>query len=287
MRVAACARLLLVVALGAGTAACSGDDDDDTAAEVEVSDVTTTSAEAATATTAADTAEAATATTAEAATDVEETTTTGDAGDEAETTTTVIIEDDDDDTNGDGVLDPFCSQADFGGGLVLQIQCELEGLQSEVPDGVTLVPGSLFSLRSSIHRDLEGISGNLIVSRAPDGSRAFVIVFQSDALFASGSAELSAPSTFDGVVGLIASDFPRSAVQVRGHTDSIGDDASNQALSEARAAAVQEYLLAHGVDATEVTTIGFGETQPLALDDTEEGKAFNRRVEVVIRPPTG
>ncbi len=50
---------------------------------------------------------------------------------------------------------------------------------------------------------------------------------------------------------------------------------------------MQSYLLAQGIDASEVTTIGFGETQPLALDDTDEGKAFNRRVEVVIRPTAG
>lgn len=252
---------VLLVAL-VSAAGCGGGDDEPA---VDVADTTTT---------------------AEAA---EETTTTAEDEDEDEetTTTAVAIEDPDDDANGDGVLDPFCSEADFGGGLVLQVQCDLEGLTSEVPEGVTLVPGSLFGLRSSIHRDLSGISGNLIVSRAPDGSRVFVLVFQSDALFASGSSELSAPGTFDGVVALVARDFPGSVIQVRGHTDGDGEEGSNQALSEARAAAVQSYLQAQGIDATEVTTIGFGETQPLALDDTEEGKAFNRRVEVVIRPPAG
>ncbi len=165
-----------VVVLAVVVAAGCGGGDDEPAVEVEE---TTTTAEPA-----------------------EETTTT--AEDEEETTTTVVIDDEDDDANGDGVLDPFCSEADFGGGLMLQVQCDLEGLTSEVPEGVTLVPGSLFGLRSSIHRDLTGISGNLIVSRAPDGSRVFVLVFQSDALFASGSTELSAPSTFDGVVALVA-----------------------------------------------------------------------------------
>lgn len=225
--------------------------------------------------------------------DVERTTTS--AGPGGDTTTTVEVtttasggvEDPDDDTNGDGVPDPFCGEADFGGGLVMQVHCDLEGLTSEVPEGVTLVPGSLFGLRSSIHRDLTGISGNLIVSRAPDGSRVFVIVFQSDALFASGSAELSAPDTFAGVVALVGRDFPGSAIQVRGHTDSVGDEGSNQTLSEARATAVQSYLVGEGIDASEVSALGFGEAQPLAVEDTEEGRALNRRVEVVIRPPAG
>lgn len=221
---------------------------------------------------------------------VEEATTTTTALVDEETTTTAFvsaIEDPDDDADGDGVLDPFCGEADFGGGLVLQIHCLTEGYTSEVPEGVTLVEGSLFGFRSSIHRVLDGISGNLIVSRAPDGSRVAVLVFQSDVLFASGSADLSAPDTFDGVIGFVADNFPGSAIQVRGHTDSVGDPGSNQSLSEARAAAVQAYLTAGGIDSPEVTSIGFGETQPMALEDTEEGKALNRRVEVVIRPPSG
>ena len=47
------------------------------------------------------------------------------------------------------------------------------------------------------------------------------------------------------------------------------------------------YLVANGIDSPEVTAVGLGETQPMALEDTEEGKALNRRVEVVIRPPSG
>jgi outer membrane protein OmpA-like peptidoglycan-associated protein len=221
---------------------------------------------------------------------VEEATTTTTEVVEEETTTTAFvssIEDPDDDADGDGVLDPFCGEADFGGGLVLQIHCLTEGYTSEVPEGVTLVEGSLFGFRSSIHRVLDGISGNLIVSRAPDGSRVAVLVFQSDVLFASGSADLQATDTFDGVIQFVADNFPGSAIQVRGHTDSVGEPGSNQTLSEARAAAAQAYLTAGGIDASEVTAVGFGETQPMALEDTEEGKALNRRVEVVLRPPAG
>lgn len=208
---------------------------------------------------------------------------------ESETTTTgaAAIADPDDDTNGDGVLDPFCGEQDFGAGLVLQIHCDLEGLSGEVPPGVTLVEASLFALRSSIHRSLDGISGNLIVSRDPDGNRVFVIVFQSDALFATGSASIETTESFDNVAALVDSEFPGSLIQVRGHTDSTGDTASNQSLSEQRAEAVQARFLELGIDSPEVTAVGFGETSPMAVEDTDEGRAFNRRVEVVIRPPSG
>jgi outer membrane protein OmpA-like peptidoglycan-associated protein len=259
MRAAATRSLAVVLAL-AFVAACGGGGDDEDAASTttEVEETTTTESE--------------------------ETTTT--VVEDEETTTTVFesdIADPDDDANGDGVLDPFCSQVDFGGGLVMQVHCDVEGLTSEVPENVTLVEGSLFGMRSSIHRVLDGISGNLIVSRSPEGERLAVLVFGADVLFASGSAELTQPENFDNVIQFVADNFPGSAIQVRGHTDSVGDPGSNQALSEARAASVQAYLQAGGIEASEVTAIGFGETQPLALEDTEEGKALNRRVEVVIR----
>lgn len=256
--------LVLLVALPIALAACGGGGDDEASSTTTAVEETTT-------------------------TEAPDATTTTTAVDD-ETTTTAFVstfEDPDDDADGDGVLDPFCGEADYGGGLVLQIHCLTEGFTSEVPEGVTLVDGSLFGLRSSIHRVLDGISGNLIVSRAPDGSRVAVLVFQSDVLFASGSAELTSPENFDNVATFVADNFPGSVIQVRGHTDSVGDPGSNQSLSEARAQAVAGYLVSIGVDSPEVTSIGFGETQPMALEDTEEGKALNRRVEVVLRPPTG
>lgn len=259
--------ILLTVALA--LAACSGGGSDDDAV--------------ATTTTAAPAAAETTTTEAEAV----ETTTTVAVDRSTTTTAPGGFTDIDDDADGDQVLDPFCGQTDYGEGLVLQIHCLTEGYTSQVPENVTLVEGSLFGLRSSIHRNLGNISGNLIVSRDPEQKRVAILVFQSDVLFTTGSAELGAPGNFDAVIEFVANNFPGSAIQVRGHTDSVGDPASNQALSEQRAASVQAYLQANGVDASEVTAVGLGESQPMALEDTEEGKALNRRVEVVLRPPTG
>ena len=151
----------------------------------------------------------------------------------------------------------------------------------------TLIASSIVRLRSSIHRNMDGISGFLVVSRDPAGGRVFVIVFQADALFETGSSSIETTESFDNVAALVDRDFPGSAIQVCGHTDSTGDAASNQALSDARAQQVRSRLLARRVRASAVTAVGFGESQPTALDNTEEGRAFNRRVEVVIRPPSG
>ncbi|MEO1630254.1 MAG: OmpA family protein, partial [Bacteroidota bacterium] len=65
---------------------------------------------------------------------------------------------------------------------------------------------------------------------------------------------------------------------IEGHTDSDGGDASNQTLSEDRAAAVKAYLVDNGIDADRLDTAGYGESEPVADNETPEGKAQNRRV---------
>jgi outer membrane protein OmpA-like peptidoglycan-associated protein len=75
---------------------------------------------------------------------------------------------------------------------------------------------------------------------------------------------------------------PDIMIEVDGHTDSKGSDAYNQKLSEARAASVQAYLAARGVDAGRMTVKGFGETQPIADNETEAGRELNRRVELKV-----
>lgn len=78
--------------------------------------------------------------------------------------------------------------------------------------------------------------------------------------------------------------YPKSTIQVIGHTDSEGDAAYNIGLSQRRANAVADVLQSGGVPYTRLTTIGRGEEQPVASNLTEEGKAQNRRVEIVVIP---
>jgi OOP family OmpA-OmpF porin len=72
-------------------------------------------------------------------------------------------------------------------------------------------------------------------------------------------------------------------VELEGHTDSIGGDKYNQGLSERRAGSVQTYLTKNGVDASRITTRGFGETKPIADNKTKDGRAKNRRVEIRVQ----
>jgi len=80
--------------------------------------------------------------------------------------------------------------------------------------------------------------------------------------------------------------YPQISVELDGHTDSIGTEEYNQGLSERRAQIVYDYLTSHGVDASRITAVrGFGETQPIASNDTKEGRAQNRRTELKVNNP--
>ncbi len=90
-------------------------------------------------------------------------------------------------------------------------------------------------------------------------------------------------STLDQVAGTLA-DYPSTAIDIYGHTDSVGSDAYNETLSENRARAVADYLASRGVRSERIATEGFGETQPVADNGTEAGRAENRRVEIRVVP---
>jgi len=85
-------------------------------------------------------------------------------------------------------------------------------------------------------------------------------------------------------VAQVLSQYNQTYIDVYGHTDSTGSAEYNQDLSERRAASVAAYLEMRGVNAARIGTRGFGETQPIASNDTEEGRAANRRVEIKIVP---
>jgi OmpA-OmpF porin, OOP family len=71
-------------------------------------------------------------------------------------------------------------------------------------------------------------------------------------------------------------------VNVEGHTDSVGSDAYNQGLSERRANAAVEYLVSKGIDRSRLMPSGYGESRPAASNDTDEGRAQNRRVDLIV-----
>lgn len=92
---------------------------------------------------------------------------------------------------------------------------------------------------------------------------------------------------FYGVLGNLANtlnQFPDTRIQVAGHTDNVGSDASNLRLSQDRANSVRTYLASAGVAQQRMQAVGFGESRPIADNSTEAGRAQNRRVEITLIP---
>jgi outer membrane protein OmpA-like peptidoglycan-associated protein len=110
-----------------------------------------------------------------------------------------------------------------------------------------------------------------------------LIVNMSDVLFDTGSFTLKpgAREKLAKISGILLA-HPGLNLQIEGHTDSVGGDEFNQQLSERRADTVRDFLAEQGVPASTIAARGFGKTQPVASNDTPEGRQRNRRVEIVL-----
>ncbi len=114
----------------------------------------------------------------------------------------------------------------------------------------------------------------------------------SDVLFDFGSATLrpQASAALNDILTSIRTTYPYPAIRVLGHTDSIGSDAANDALSLRRADAVRQWLMAAGIPPAAITTEGLGKSRPVAANtlpngaDNPSGRAQNRRVELIASP---
>jgi outer membrane protein OmpA-like peptidoglycan-associated protein len=117
-------------------------------------------------------------------------------------------------------------------------------------------------------------------------TRGMVITLSGSVLFASAKADLlpDALVKLTDVAKALAEQDPDAKIVVEGHTDSQGGASFNQDLSQRRAESVRAYLVAHGIAVDRVTAQGFGPTRPIADNTSPEGRANNRRVEIVVQP---
>lgn len=113
------------------------------------------------------------------------------------------------------------------------------------------------------------------------------LIMPGNITFSSGDANINNNflSVLDSVV-LVLQEFDKTLIVVAGHTDSTGSKALNQSLSERRATSVSTYLKIEGVITERLEIVGFGETQPVADNNTKAGKELNRRVEITLLPIT-
>lgn len=118
------------------------------------------------------------------------------------------------------------------------------------------------------------------VARVGEG---IAVTFASGLLFAFDSDQiLPAAATNLRELALSLQKYPDSQLLIVGHTDNVGDDSYNQALSQRRSNAAATYLATQGVARTRLAATGKGESEPIATNDTDAGRQQNRRVEVAI-----
>jgi outer membrane protein OmpA-like peptidoglycan-associated protein len=115
-----------------------------------------------------------------------------------------------------------------------------------------------------------------------------IVLTIGDVLFDTGAATLKpgAMATMERLAQFMR-DYPERSVRIEGHTDSVGSDATNQALSERRADAVRDALVAQNAPSERIDTVGYGESRPIASNDNVAGRQQNRRVEIVVSEGDG
>jgi outer membrane protein OmpA-like peptidoglycan-associated protein len=142
-------------------------------------------------------------------------------------------------------------------------------------------------------RTADAIAQLASVGTVKQEPRGMVITLSGEVIFASGKAELlpAARRKLDQVATALKKSDESSTFVVEGHTDSRGSAELNQELSMRRASAVRDYLVAQGVASDRIKAVGRGLSEPIADNETTEGRANNRRVEVVVQqgpqPPSG
>jgi len=142
------------------------------------------------------------------------------------------------------------------------------------------------AIGSTLDQQASELRGSLNSNISVTNTGDFLIVnMPQDLLFATDSASLRSDLTRD--INAVASSllrYPNSKIEVIGHTDNTGSAAYNQDLSQRRAVSVAEVLRNNGVPSGRVVSYGRGEDAPIASNLTPDGRAQNRRVEIIIRP---
>ncbi|MCA9753779.1 MAG: OmpA family protein [Gemmatimonadetes bacterium] len=139
-----------------------------------------------------------------------------------------------------------------------------------------IIGGYMDRQAEELNEDLNGAT----IERVGEGIK---ITFDSGILFDVNKSDLRpvAQSNLQSMATIL-NKYPDTEILIEGHTDSDGTDAHNQTLSESRASSVKGYLVSSGVAGMRMTTVGYGESQPVADNSTAAGKQANRRVEVAI-----
>ena len=136
---------------------------------------------------------------------------------------------------------------------------------------------------SYMDRQAEEMKNDIAGAKIERVGEGIKITFDSGILFATNSSTLQTEAkTNISKLATILSKYPDTNILVTGHTDSDGTEEYNQTLSEKRAKSVSDYTIAQGINSSRFSIIGLGESEPVASNETVDGKHLNRRVEIAI-----
>jgi outer membrane protein OmpA-like peptidoglycan-associated protein len=140
-------------------------------------------------------------------------------------------------------------------------------------------------LREAESRAAAALASLKELASVKEEKRGMVITLSGSVLFATGRFELLAlaQQKLTEVAHALKDEGFKSIV-VEGHTDSRGAESANQRLSEQRANAVRSHMISQGIESAKITAVGLGEARPVASNSTTEGRANNRRVEIIVQP---
>lgn len=215
------------------------------------------------------------------------------------------------DTDGDGVPDGLDAEVDTPEGAIVDAEGRALDTDSDgVPDGIDVEPetpmGAIVdSTGKAIDSDLDGVPDGIDVEPntprgVPVNAEGMGIYGMEAELITRGLLSLNTiyfdfnsdtikPESYQTLreVGLILVKYSELKIEVGGHTDDSGEEEYNQLLSRVRAEAVLDWLLANieELDLSQFTVVGYGESSPVASNDTEDGRTLNRRVEFKVLNP--
>lgn len=177
------------------------------------------------------------------------------------------------DSDGDGVFDDKDRCPGTPAGVpVDKVGCSLDSDGDGVTDDKDRCPGTMMGARVDRY-------GCEAAAKPAPAKKAPVVLEGVNFEYDSATLTGHATHVLDGVAGTLKGQ-PDQKVTIAGHTDSRGSNAYNQKLSERRAQAVVDYLVSQGVNADNLSAMGHGEDMPVDTNDTEAGRAANRRVEM-------
>ncbi len=165
---------------------------------------------------------------------------------------------------------------------------ELGRTQTQLTEQQGMVAKHGAALKAEVQRreQAEAAEQQALAALGKQEARGTVITLSGSVVFPSGGSDLlpAARSKVAEVATALSRGNSSSQVVVEGHTDSVGSAQKNKELSLARASAVRDTLVSRGVDADRISVAGFGASRPVADNDSQEGRANNRRVEIVVQP---